>query len=414
MNRSAAVTRALSDMHHAARPTERRAKPLGIYVHVPWCRARCDYCGFVSLTIAAATPGRLRAVIEQTLSLLDQRVATVAPTHRIDTVYVGGGTPTVLPHALLRRLLDGIADRLGRRTALREWTVEANPDTIDASTLELLADCGVTRLSVGVQSFQSRLLQVIGRCRVAGADGALPEVLDLIGRSWSGQWSLDLITSIPGMSPAEARLDVRRACEAGPHHISLYDLSLEPGTRLANRLGRAGATSAAADGATVAGVCTASATAAARELERRGYRRYEISNYAIAGCECRHNQNYWTLGDYIGVGPSAVSAIRRPEGGIVRYSDAATAEGFLNQSGPWGTAEESSPAEAAFERLMVGLRTAEGVSLSEVMPLLAERAEVRQVFERWSDQGLATIEAEVICMTRRGWDLLDSCLRDLL
>lgn len=395
----------------AVRGTGSTSIPLGVYVHVPWCRARCDYCGFVSRPIAAAAPGQPRAVIDRTLTLLDQRLATLSAPRPVETVYVGGGTPTLLPHASLRRLLNGIDDCIGRPVGTREWTVEANPDTIDTTLLELLADCGVTRLSIGVQSFQPRLLQAIGRCRVPGADDALPAVLKLIGRAWPGEWSLDLITAIPGMSPTEARQDARRACDAGPHHVSLYDLSLEPGTRLAARLGSWCSTPAAA-----AAAAAAAATAAARELERCGYRRYEISNYALPGCECRHNRNYWTLGDYIGVGPSAVSAMRLPTGGIVRSSDPDTLEGFLQQRGPWGAAERSSPAEAAFERLMVGLRTAEGVLLPEVTAPLSRRrcAEMRQVFERWRDRGLATVEAEVIRMTRRGWDVLDSCLRELL
>lgn len=409
-------------------------RPLGVYIHVPWCRAKCDYCSFVSQPIATAAPGQVAAVIEQTLLLLERRLTAIG--HRpVQTVYVGGGTPTLLPLALLRQLLDGIAVRLGsgpggRLEGVREWTVEANPDTISEATLELLARCGVTRLSVGVQSFQPRLLDQIGRCRAEGVRGDPATGLELIGRCWCGQWSLDLITAIPGMTVTEAQEDVQRACDAGPRHISLYDLTVEAGTPLAARFARrrVGGNTAALDhgtagirrrdcaGAGALETVADSASAAVRELKRRHFRRYEISSFARSGNECRHNRNYWKLGDYVGVGPAAVSAIRQSDGGIVRYGDAESVEGFLEQRGTWRTAEVVAPTEVAFERLMVGLRTAEGVPVAEVMSLVSsDRAGVMQhAFERWWANGLAAVEAGVVRMTRRGWDILDYCLCDLL
>lgn len=389
---------AATEQHHCG-----HSGAIGVYVHVPWCRAKCDYCAFVSQPIYDAR--LVEAVVEHSVVLLQRRLR-LCGNPRVDTVYVGGGTPTVLSAALLQRLLGGIAACVGPR--VREWTVEANPDNVTDLPLGCLAHCGVTRLSIGIQSFQPRLLHVLGRsCRTVDPDRAL----SALACRWSGQWSLDLISGIVDQSVLEATDDVERAVGYGPPHISLYDLTIEPGTPLARRLGRPAVSAfvnrAALTSATAAGV-----------LQRCGYRRYEVSSYARAGAESLHNGGYWAMRDFIGVGPSAVSALSRADGTVVRYCDPSDIPAFLllgRNGGCWGRAERVNRRSLILERAMLGLRSAAGVSPAEITGQLdrAGAAAVRQLLQRWAARGDARLTATRLTMTTGGWQRLDFCLREL-
>ena len=350
-------------------------------------------------------PRLAAAVVAHSVALLQRRLR-LCGNPRVDTVYVGGGTPTVLSAALLQRLLGGIAGCVG--PGVREWTVEANPDSVTDLQLGCLADCGVTRLSIGVQSFQPRLLHALGRsCRTFDPHRALTSV----ACGWSGQWSLDLISGIMDQSVLEATDDVERAVGYGPPHISLYDLAIEPGTPLAQRLGRSAASGyanrAALTSATAAGV-----------LQRCGYRRYEVSSYARPAAESLHNGGYWTMRDFIGVGPSSASALSRADGTVVRYCDPSDIAAFLllgRGRGCWGRAERVNRRSLILERAMLGLRTAAGVSPAEITEQLdrGRAAATRQLLQRWDARGYARLSATRLTMTAGGWERLDLCLREL-
>ena len=343
-------------------------------------------------------------MVEHSLALLQRRLR-LCGNPRVDTVYVGGGTPTILSAALLQRLLGGIAACVGPR--VREWTVEANPDSVTDVLLDRLADCGVTRLSIGVQSFQPRLLHVLGRsCRTVDPDSALSSV----ACGWSGQWSLDLISGIVDQSVLEATDDAERAVGYSPPHISLYDLTIEPDTPLAQRLGRSAASGFVNRAALV------SATAA-RVLQRCGYRRYELSSYARPAAESLHNRGYWAMRDFIGVGPSAVSALSRADGTVVRYCDPSDIAAFLllGRDGCWGRAERVNRRSLILERAMLGLRTAAGVSPAEITEQLerGRAAATLQLLQRWDARGDARFSATRLTMTTGGWERLNLCLREL-
>ena len=344
-------------------------------------------------------------MVEHSVALLQRRLR-LCGNPRVDTVYVGGGTPTILSAALLQRLLGGIAASVG--PWVREWTVEANPDSVTDVLLEGLADCGVTRLSIGVQSFQPRLLRVLGRsCRTVDPD----RVLSSVACRWSGQWSLDLISGIMDQSVLEATDDAERAAGYNPPHISLYDLTIEPDTPLARRLGRRAASGFVNRAALV------SATAA-RVLQRCGYRRYELSSYARTAGESLHNRGYWAMRDFIGVGPSAVSALSRADGTVVRYTDPADISAFLSLGqggGCWGRAERVNRHSLILERAMLGLRTAAGVSPAQITGQLDHgcAAAALQLLQRWVARGDARLSATRLTMTAGGWERLDLCLREL-
>ena len=377
---------------------------VGVYVHVPWCRSKCDYCAFVSQPLCDRITGTSRAIVDavlnQSVALLARRLETLG-SPAVTTVYIGGGTPTTLGPDRLDRLLGAIRGLIGKEAGV-EWSVEANPHSLDPETIAVCGNHGVTRISLGVQSFQPRILQSLGRESASNLERVLENLTRAVDHLRGGgrptAWSLDLITGVLDMSLLEAVDDAERAVALAPDHISLYDLSVEAGTVLARRLGPRGARRFADRAAEVS-------AAARRVLIAGGYHRYEISAYCRPGGECLHNRGYWRMQPFVGAGPSAVSSLSSRDGGIVRFTDPADIEGFLAMPNRWGTPEHVSASRAAFERVMLGLRTDEGTSLSALSPA---------VVDGWLARGLADIRQEHrVVMTEAGWEQLDTCLREL-
>jgi len=329
-----------------------------LYVHIPFCRSRCAYCDFASEPLAphdrAGRVERYLAVLRRELrSHLSERADGVGEGDLwlpLKSVYLGGGTPTALPADDLLELVRDLA-------ALQpgEFTVEANPGTIDACLLEGLAAAGVTRLSLGVQSFAPALRAALGR-RVSQKeiDGAIAA---LGGTGWR-EWNLDLVFGIPGQSWCEAVADLEAAVATGPAHISLYDLTYTPAFQRRVEAGL-GAGARRAAGA-FAEQYYAEAAAC---LEAAGYDRYEVSNFALPGHECRHNQAYWRGDDYVGIGAAAVSTA-----GGERRTNPRSVAGYLAGHSP--QIERLSPATRLWEKAMLGLRTNEGIDEAAVLPVL--------------------------------------------
>ncbi len=353
-----------------------------LYVHIPFCRSRCSYCDFAAEALGPhLRAGRVAAYLTALRTELDRHLELL--TLPLETIYVGGGTPTALPHdgllelvthlaSLQRRPSDdepdsaaavaaavsGAVPRLGPG-ARPEFTLEANPGTIDATLLAALAEAGVTRLSLGVQSFSPALRAALGR-RVTQdeIDSALAAIHTVDWR----EWNLDLVFGIPGQDWAAAVADLEAAVSASPAHISLYDLTYTPDYAAAvdRRSG------AAARGAAAA-FSEEHYAIAVRFLETAGYRRYEVSNFALPGHECRHNLAYWQGEDYVGLGAAAVSTYGRR-----RRTNPATVSAYLEGEPP--EEEHLSDVTRTWERAMLGLRTAEGVDESDVAQVLDQGA----------------------------------------
>jgi len=329
-----------------------------LYVHIPFCRSRCAYCDFASEPLAAHDrAGRVERYLEVLRRELRSHLSERADGDGegdlwlpLKSVYLGGGTPTALPADDLLELVRDLA-------ALQpgEFTVEANPGTIDAGLLEGLAAAGVTRLSLGVQSFAPALRAALGR-RVSQKeiDGAIAA---LGGTGWR-EWNLDLVFGIPGQSWCEAVADLEAAVATGPAHISLYDLTYTPAFQRRVEAGL-GAGARRAAGA-FAEQYYAEAAAC---LEAAGYHRYEVSNFALPGHECRHNQAYWRGEDYVGIGAAAVSTA-----GGERRTNPRSVAGYLAGHSP--QIERLSPATRLWEKAMLGLRTSEGIDEAAVLPVL--------------------------------------------
>lgn len=329
------------------------AVPKALYVHVPLCKSRCAYCDFHSLPADAWSPEALEALVDATLGRVDELLGLYSPDSSPLTVYVGGGTPTALPRALLKRLLAGLSDRIG--TPL-EWTMEANPESLGAEVLDIAQAAGVNRISLGVQCLDDDLLSRLGRIATSGT------AMKAVERAAARQGlrvSADLISGLPrrGSLASEARV----LLDAGVEHLSIYDLTLEEGTRLHTEVEAGSFILPDPDAA------FEERLEAERVLSEAGFRRYEISNFAPPGRESLHNLVYWRMDSYLGAGPGAVStlAAASASGGIPGQAGASLRieEGRMIPGKGASPAVETAirPKDSAFEAILMAYRTVFGL-----------------------------------------------------
>ncbi len=355
-----------------------------LYLHVPFCAAKCDYCAFYSE--AGLAPAWRRRY-------LDRLREEFVETEPLASIFVGGGTPSLLEPAELDELL-GLVQGNFRLQPGYEWTVECNPDSLTPARIEVLVRHGVNRVSLGVQSFLPTLRQTLGR---RGELGDLGRTLACLRANGILRQNLDLIFAVPGQSVAAWREDLARACDLGIEHLSAYALTIEEGTRLAGRL------------ATEEEDFEAMWEATDEVLATYGLRRYEISNFARPGAECRHNLAIWYGGTYLGCGPAATSF-----DGTTRWTQPASLADWLAGVPP--ERDELPPRERACEILAFGFRTIAGwqwpafeartgfVAQDLRGPELAELVE----------QGLLEPRGDGLAPTRLGLLLNDSVLSALL
>jgi len=351
-----------------------------LYVHLPFCSSRCGYCDFVTVV------GRQRqhaTYVDALLAELELEDGSLAP--RLESVFLGGGTPTFTEPAELERLLRALPPAT-------EVTVEANPETVTPSVAALLHECGVNRVSVGAQSFQLRLLEVLDR--QAGADDVRRAVAALREAGFDNL-SLDLVYGIPGQAPADLDADLGEALALEPEHLSCYELEAKPGTRFTH-----------AHGEELARQAEAMETYFERVVERvsaAGYRWYETANFCRSpeladgrDLRSRHNLAYWRGRDYLGLGIGAVSTV---DG--VRWRTTPRLGEYLGALGqgrpPERELEELSPEVRLSERVLLGLRLDEPLAVSGL-----ESAVDWTAVERLERAGLVRREETVLELTTRG------------
>jgi oxygen-independent coproporphyrinogen-3 oxidase len=374
--------------------------PLAVYVHVPWCERKCPYCDFNSHSLPGKRSLPDRAFVRALAADLAAE-AGLAPGREVQSVYLGGGTPSLLAPESVGEVLAAIARHRPVAPGV-EVTLEANPGTVDSGRLEALRAVGVTRLSIGIQSLDDGLLARLGRIHSARQGREAVEAARAAGFE---DVNLDLMYGLPGQTPAAAERDLREAIALAPDHISHYQLTIEDGTPFARS------------------PPTLPDEEAVAETEERcrdllagaGFARYEVSAFARARRHCRHNLIYWSFGDYLGVGPGAHGKVSEAQPWRVtrrvkhrlpdRYLRAAADGGFLAEERVLGTNE------LVVEFMLNALRLVEGVpasSFSERTGIPLERIE--GLLQAGRDQGLLAHEPRRIRATPLGLRFLHDLL----
>lgn len=371
--------------------------PLSLYVHIPWCVRKCPYCDFNSHSRRGPLPED--AYIDALLDDLEQDLPWVQG-REIQSIFIGGGTPSLFSADAIDRLLRGIAGRVTLAPGL-EITLEANPGTVERERFEGFRSAGVNRLSVGVQSFDDALLSRLGRIHDSAEAQSALEAAIAAGFS---SINIDLMYGLPGQSVAQAVGDVRRAISLHPGHISHYQLTIEPDTAFHHR----------PPPLPVDESIWAMQQACQRELTAAGLSQYEVSAYAAPGQTCRHNLNYWRFGDYLGIGAGAHGKITVPAPGrILRTRKQAHPQRYLTArgSGRLASSHEVSAADRPFEYLLNALRLDEGASIARMQARTGLGLEaIAAAVEHARALGLAEVHRNHLLPTARGQQYLNDLL----
>jgi oxygen-independent coproporphyrinogen-3 oxidase len=401
INRARAV-RSAALMASLAIPPEtnsaQTAAPLALYVHWPFCVSKCPYCDFNSHVRASVDQKTWRDALLADLA----HEAALLPQHRLTSIFFGGGTPSLMAPSTVDAIISAARDHWPVADDL-EITLEANPNSVEAARFADLAHAGVNRISLGLQSFDDQALAFLGRAHSA-EEGlrALDAAQAAVDRV-----SFDLIYALPSDTEAGWSATLDRAIGQGTGHLSLYQLTIEPGTRFASMVARHEFEPLDADTAAGLFELTQARTAGA------GIAAYEISNHARPGEESRHNLSYWRYRDYAGVGPGAHG--RRLGMRTVRHRKPENFLGAIARNGH-GLSEEEllTPVEAAHEALVMGLRLAEGIDPAELGERLGvERIVVDAAVQRLIGLDLLEREDTKLRATAAGRLLLDSILAEI-
>ncbi len=327
----------------------------GLYIHIPFCRRKCRYCSFVSQPCIGPPPA---AYLEALLShiRLYARVDWLKGEGReITSIFIGGGTPSLYDGKSLARLISACRDNFNCRPGL-EISMESDPNSLSLDQLARCREAGLNRLSIGIQSFNERLLKIMGRSH--NRDQAR-QAFCVARTAGFENINLDLMYGLPGQSPDNWRQTLNEAAALAPEHLSIYELSVEPGTRFAELSDRRQLTLPAEEEVIEQENLTCSL------LEREGFERYEISNFARPERQCRHNLNYWRNGSYLGIGAAAVSCLSG-----LRLRNVEKTETYIKmvRQGLLPLADgEALSKEASFrESVIMGLRLLQGVSLTDL------------------------------------------------
>jgi putative oxygen-independent coproporphyrinogen III oxidase len=372
-----------------------------LYIHWPFCLAKCPYCDFNS----HVRNGVDHALWERSLLVDMRREAELASGEPLTSIFFGGGTPSLMPPALVARLLKEAETLWGFAPGI-EITLEANPSSVEAANFAALASAGINRVSLGLQALDDEALKFLGRLHNAAEGLAALE----IAQQHFERVTFDLIYARPGHTPAAWQAELARALSFGTGHLSLYQLTIEPGTRFATLVREGKFTPLDDDAAGDLFTLTREMTAAA------GLPAYEISNHARPGQESRHNLTYWRYQDYCGIGPGAHG--RRGGLATVRHRKPENWLAAIAAQGD-GISEERSlgQREQAAEAMLMGLRLREGIDLAALAARFGNSADelcdpAKAAF--YAKQGLLRREGTTLIVTDAGMPLLDGLLGELV
>lgn len=373
--------------------------PLALYIHIPWCVRKCPYCDFNSHTASPVLPEQ--EYVDALLADLDQDLHAVYG-RELTSIFFGGGTPSLFSAEALGGLLKGVEQRIPFAADI-EITLEANPGTFEQEKFVAYRKLGINRLSIGIQSFQQEKLEALGR--IHNGDEAV-RAAGMARQAGFDNFNLDLMHGLPDQSLDDALSDLRQAIALKPTHISWYQLTLEPNTVFWNQ------PPVLPEDDTLWDIQEAGQAL----LAEHGYAQYEVSAYAQAGRPARHNLNYWSFGDFIGIGAGAHGKLSHPDGRIVRTWKTRLPKDYLNPAKSFQAGEKSlSNDEMPFEFLMNALRLTAGVE-SRLYPertglSLETLAEGRRQAEQ---SGLLQVEPSRLAATERGQLFLNDLLQQFL
>ena len=376
-------------------------KPLALYIHIPFCKAKCTYCDFYSII------GREDSIPDYMTSILaeiaHQSSSLDLSQHYIDTIFFGGGTPNLLAPNQLEKLLETLLNITSNGVNM-EIGMEVNPGEASLENLIAYRDAGINRISIGMQSFQPHLLKFMSR--IHSAEKSISTFED-VRKAGFKNVSGDLIFAVPGQTRQHWMSDLQRLIDLQPEHISTYSLTVEEGTAL-HRWVAAGHVEMLEET-----VDMGMYTWGREFLEAAGYPNYEISNHARPGYECRHNLNYWTGVEYLGFGPAAHSYFHKR-----RHWNIKNLDRYITLVKQTGLGEDNFEAidknMARNELILTRLRLARGLDMSEYSNQFGEDllTSKREIFKKWT--GKISVEGGHLRVTPAGWALTDEISSDLM
>ena len=375
--------------------------PLSLYIHIPWCIRKCPYCDFNSHKAPTELPEAqyVKALLED----LKQELAETG-NRQISTIFIGGGTPSLFTAQSIDTLLSGI-NKLCVLDDNIEITLEANPGTFEQQRFNDYRSAGINRLSIGIQSYNTEHLKVLGR--VHNSDEAI-QAAGIARQAGFDNFNLDLMFGLPNQTTAQAVSDLKQAIDCNPSHLSWYQLTLEPNTLFHHNPPPMPDHESQWDIQQAGQVL----------LSEQGYEQYEVSAYAREKQLCRHNVNYWEFGDYIGIGAGAHGKLTNANGEITRHQKYRQPKQYLDEAnrGVFRSSSKVLPKdELAFEFMLNALRLKSGVDSAVYQertgqPLL----EIKPIIDQAKASGLLNDTNERITCTEQGWRFLDDTLSAFL
>ncbi len=378
--------------------------PLALYLHIPWCVRKCPYCDFNSHEAGAVIPEQ--AYVQAVLADLQQDIfhyPDILQGRSLASIFIGGGTPSLFSPAAYEMIFSGLQKHLQFSPDI-EITLEANPGTVEQGKFRGYRELGINRLSIGVQSFSPEKLKALGR--IHGRNEAL-HAAEAAKQAGFDNFNIDLMHGLPGQSLQEAVADLQQAIDLGPTHLSWYQLTIEPNTVFYRD------PPALPEDDTLWAIQEAGQAL----LTASGYRQYEVSAYAKAAWECRHNRNYWEFGDYIALGAGAHGKLTR-EGGVWRYNKTRLPRDYLAATGSGKFTASSGfvrDEELVFEFMLNALRLREGVPVA----LFSQRtglplSDIEDELADLRAQGLLSENASRLACTATGFNYLNTVLERFL
>lgn len=372
---------------------------ISLYIHIPFCSKKCNYCDFYSVT---SSLDRSEEFVDELIHEMNYWLKKL-DNPEVKTIFIGGGTPSLLPVTPLKKLLSHLQQECRE---VEEWSIESNPESITREFLETCSTYGVNRLSIGVQSFKNEILDIIGR---EAKESDIRRALKLVESNWDDDLNIDLISSLPGQTVSDITDDIEQVLKFNPDHISFYGLTIEEGTELEDQISKGEVEELDEE------MSEEIWLKGNQLLKKHGYNNYEISNFTKSS-PCQHNLNYWELKPYLGIGPSAVSTLPL-NNNIIRKRNPSSLTTYLKgESLLWGEEIEDIEGEDFLsDYVMMGLRLKKGVDLIRFTQIFSLDLTVISVtIEEFIKKDILKVENHYLMFSPKSFPVMNHYLPDIL